>query len=126
MRRQDLFIPGALFYPVRADWGAKSRHIAEILQVWNIGADSVVFVDDSPMELDEVRTAFPSMTCLQFPAKPAPALALFEQLRDLFGKPNLQREDSLRQSSLQAFMSRPGVRITVSLCAAWMAGSLSI
>ncbi len=103
MGRSDLFIPGGAFYPVRADWGAKSRHIEAILHAWNIGADSVVFVDDSPMELDEVRTAFPSMTCLQFPEKPAAALALFEQLRDLFGKPVLQKEDALRQTSLKAF-----------------------
>jgi FkbH-like protein len=101
--RSDLFIPAAAFYPVRADWGAKSRHIEAILQAWNVGADSVVFVDDSLMELDEVQTAFPSMTCLQFPEKPAAALALFEQLRDLFGKPVLQKEDALRQTSLKAF-----------------------
>jgi FkbH-like protein len=103
LRRKDLFVPAASFYPVRADWGPKSRHIEAILRTWNIGADSVVFVDDSPMELDEVRTAFPSMTCLQFPMKPAEALALFEQLRDLFGKPVLQPEDALRQTSLKAF-----------------------
>jgi FkbH-like protein len=101
--RSDLFIPAAAFYPVRADWGPKSRHIEAILQAWNIGADSVVFVDDSPMELDEVRSAFPSMTCLQFPEKPTAALGLFEQLRDLFGKPVLHKEDALRQSSLKAF-----------------------
>ena len=103
MRRDDLYIPGGAFYPVRADWGPKSRHIEAILQAWNIGADSVVFVDDSAMELAEVKAAFPAMTCLQFPAKPAAALGLFEQLRDLFGKPVLQKEDALRQSSLKAF-----------------------
>lgn len=101
--RSDLFIPAAAFFPIRADWGPKSRHIEAILRIWNIAADSVVFVDDSPMELDEVRTAFPDMTCLQFPKQPAAALALFEQLRDLFGKPALQREDALRQASLRAF-----------------------
>lgn len=101
--RTDLYIPGPAFYPVRADWGPKSRHIAEILRTWNIGPDSVVFVDDSAMELDEVKTAFPSMTCLQFPAKnPAAAVALFEQLRDLFGKAAVSREDALRQASIQA------------------------
>jgi len=102
--RGDLFIPAGAFYPVRADWGPKSIHIEAILRAWNIDADSVVFIDDSPMELDEVHTAFPSMTCLQFPTKqPAAALALFEQLRDLFGKPVVQREDALRQTSLKAF-----------------------
>jgi FkbH-like protein len=101
--REDLYIPGSAFYPVRADWGAKSRHIGEILRAWNIGPDSVVFVDDSAMELDEVKTAFPSVTCLQFPTKqPAALVALFEQLRDLFGKPAVNPEDALRQASIQA------------------------
>jgi FkbH-like protein len=101
--RGDLYIPGSAFYPVRADWGAKSRHIEEILSTWNVGADSVAFIDDSPMELDEVRTAFPSMRCMQFPGKqPAAAITLFEQLRDWFGKSVINREDTLRQASIQA------------------------
>jgi FkbH-like protein len=103
LRRDDLYLPGSAFYPVRADWGAKSRHIGEILRAWNIGPDSVVFVDDSAMELDEVKAAFPSMTCLQFPTKqPAASVALFEQLRDLFGKAAVNPEDTLRQASIQA------------------------
>jgi FkbH-like protein len=101
--REDLRLPGSAFYPVRADWGPKSVHVGEILRTWNIGPDSVVFVDDSSMELDEVRTAFPSMTCLQFPSKkPAAAVALFAQLRDLFGKSAVNQEDTLRQASIRA------------------------
>jgi FkbH-like protein len=103
LRREDLYVPAKAFYPVCADWGPKSRHIGEILRAWNISADRVVFVDDSAMELDEVRTAFPSMTCLRFPKNhPARALGLFEELRDLFGKPAVSLEDSLRQASIQA------------------------
>jgi len=103
LRREDLYIPATAFYPVRADWEPKSRHIREILRVWNIGAESVVFVDDDLMELGEVRTAFPSMTCLQFSRKHAArTLGLFEELRDLFGKPAVHLEDNLRQASIQA------------------------
>jgi FkbH-like protein len=103
LHRRDIHVPGSAFFPVCADWGAKSRHVAEILRTWNVGADSVVFVDDSDMELDEVRMAFPSMTCLQFPArKPSAAVALFEHLRDLFGKSSVTREDGIRQASIQA------------------------
>jgi FkbH-like protein len=103
LRREDLYVPGSAFFPVRAGWGPKSLAAAEILRTWNIGAESVVFVDDSPMELEEVRAAFPSMTCLPFPKRsPAKALELFERLRDLFGKPAVQREDALRQSSIRA------------------------
>ena len=103
LRREDLYIPATAFYPVRAGWGPKSSHIRDILRIWNIDAGSVVFVDDSLMELEEVRTAFPSLTCLQFSKKhPARALELFDQLRELFGKPAVHREDTLRLASIQA------------------------
>jgi FkbH-like protein len=103
LRREDLYVPGTAFFPVKASWGPKSQAIAEILRVWNIGPESVVFVDDSPMELEEVRTAFPAMTCLHFPKRnSAKAIELFEQLRDLFGKPAVHPEDALRQSSIRA------------------------
>ena len=103
LRREDLYVPAKAFYPIRANWTPKSGNIAEILRIWNIGAESVAFVDDSAMELEEVRTAFPSITCLQFPKNNAgKALALFEQLRDLFGKAAVGAEDSLRQASIQA------------------------
>ena len=72
--------------------------------MWNIGAESVVFAqDDSALELDEVRTVFPSMKCLQVSKNnPTQVLALFEQLRDLFGKPAVHHEDTIRQASVQA------------------------
>lgn len=103
LARDDLFVPAKCFFPIQANWGPKSDSIAEILRTWNIAADSVVFVDDSAMEIDQVRTAFPELRCLQFSKKhPARMLELLQQLRDLFGKPAVHREDALRQSSIRA------------------------
>jgi len=101
--RQDLYISRDAFFPVIANWKPKSAGVAEILRTWNIGAESVVYVDDAPMELEEVHTAFPSMRCLQFPTNsPTKALHLLEQLRDLFGRSTLSQDDTLRQSSIRA------------------------
>ncbi len=102
LRRADLRVSGTKFYPVRADWGPKSRHIGEILRTWNIGAQNVVFVDESPLELEEARTAFPGLTTRQFPKHPGKAVALFAELRDMFGKPSVGQEDALRQASIRA------------------------
>lgn len=103
LRREDLLVPANSLFPVCANWGPKSHSVAEILRTWNVGAESVVFVDDSAMELDEVRRSFPGMTCLQFSKKqPAKTLEVFEKLRDLFGKAHVQREDALRQASIRA------------------------
>ena len=103
LSREDLYVSASAFFPVKAGWCAKSQAAGEILDAWNIGPESVVFVDDSRMEIEEVQAAFPTMTCLQFPTgNPALAVQLFEQLRDLFGKPALHREDTLRGHSIRA------------------------
>lgn len=100
--RRDLLIPASAFYPVKCGWGTKSKAVGEVLDAWNIGPESVAFVDDSEMELGEVREAFPSITTLAFPSRsPGRILELLEQLRDLFGKPELHSEDRLRQTSVR-------------------------
>lgn len=103
LTQDELYLPGSIFFPVKASWRPKSESIREILQTWNIGPESVVFIDDNPMEIGEVQSAFPSMTCLPFPGKnSAKAIQFLTRLRDLFGKPTIHSEDLLRQSSIRA------------------------
>jgi len=103
LARKDLFLTSESFFPVCANWGPKSASVRDILHTWNIAADAVVFVDDSPMELEEVKTAHPGITCLPFNGKdPAAVWDLLHRLRDLFGKPLLTEEDRLRHASVGA------------------------
>jgi FkbH-like protein len=100
--RRDLLLPKESVFPIEAHWEAKSKSAGRILKAWNISADSVVFVDDSPMELAEVKAAWPEMECLLFPGKdPANTEKLFRTLRDLFGKSHIGAEDALRLESLR-------------------------
>jgi FkbH-like protein len=102
LERPDILLPRERVYPVEVHWQPKSGSVGRILRAWNIGADSVVFVDDSPMELAEVAAAHPGMECLPFPAGDAAAgYTLLRRLRDLFGKPRLAEEDSIRLESLR-------------------------
>jgi FkbH-like protein len=103
LARKDLLLNAESLFPVCANWGAKSKSVAEILRAWNIAADAVVFVDDNPMELAEVQQAFPAIACLPFPRKdPAKLWDLLGELRDLFGKPLVLEEDRIRSASLRA------------------------
>ncbi len=121
-------------FPFEVHWQPKSESVARILRTWNILADDVVFVDDSPMELAEVKAAHPGAECLQFPRdNPQAAYELLEKLRDLFGKDRISSEDSLRVQSLRSnaalqrdmdrspdaasgeFLSRLGGKLTLSL-----------
>ena len=101
-RRHDLILSRDLIFPLEVHWEPKSSSVRRILQAWNIAADSVVFVDDSPMELAEVQSAFPELEGLLFPTHDEQAVhALLRELRDRFGKETLTAEDSLRRESLR-------------------------
>ena len=100
--RDDLRLGAGNVFPVEVSWNAKSGAVGRILQAWNIGADSVVFVDDSPMELAEVAAAHPGIECILFPKDDyAAGYAMLRRLRDLFGKPRIAEEDAIRLESIR-------------------------
>ncbi|MDR3231944.1 MAG: HAD-IIIC family phosphatase [Synergistaceae bacterium] len=49
------------FVKIRADWNPKPDNIAAIARELNIGLDSLVFVDDNPLERGAVRAALPGV-----------------------------------------------------------------
>jgi len=103
-----LLLDRKCLFPIEANWGTKSESVARILRAWNIAADSVVFVDDSRMELAEVGRVHQGMECLLFPKDdPTAALELFWDLRARFAKERISEEDRIRSSSLQAAANRP-------------------
>lgn len=61
-----------------ANWNAKSANIEHIIKVLNIGADSVMFVDDSPFERNEVRQALPAVVVPEMPEDAADFPAVLE------------------------------------------------
>lgn len=100
--RKDLFISKESIFPFEVHWNRKSDSVRRILQDWNISPDTVVFIDDSPMEVAEVKAAFPQMECLVFPKENFLAIwELLKRLRNDFGKASLSEEDALRLQSLR-------------------------
>jgi len=102
LARPDLAMARDKMFPLEVHWEAKSGSVERILKAWNVAADSVVFVDDSPMELEEVKAGHPGIECIRFPKGDYPAgLALLRRLRDLFGKARLSEEDAYRLESIR-------------------------
>ncbi|MEZ4456885.1 MAG: HAD-IIIC family phosphatase [Gemmatimonadales bacterium] len=100
--RSDMHLKTQNIFPTEIGWGPKSASIARILAAWNIGPEALVFVDDSPMELAEVKAAHPAVECIRFPKNdPAGLLAMLVQLRRLFGKSVVLADDSIRMASLR-------------------------
>ncbi len=85
--RPDILLSQKKVFPIAASWSSKAGAVAEILKTWNIGADAVVFVDDSPIELAEVSALHPAMECILFPySDPDAAFRLLYTLRDRFAR----------------------------------------
>jgi FkbH-like protein len=102
LERNDLLLPKTSIFPIEAHWRRKSESVQHILNAWNVLAESVVFVDDSAMELAEVQDAFPEMECLLFPKDDYPAFwEMLSHLRNRFAKTAVSEEDSLRLQSIR-------------------------
>ena len=101
-QRDDILLSAQKIFPFEVHWGAKSKSVERILETWNIAADSVILVDDSPMELAEVAAAHPGIHCIPFPKGDYSAgLAMLRQIRDLCGTDRISAEDSLRMESIR-------------------------
>jgi FkbH-like protein len=107
-KQRSPVLPENAVFPIEANWGPKSESVSRILKAWNIGAESVVFIDDSAMELAEVKQAHPAMECIPFPQGDASGIyELLRRLRDLFGKGAIREEDALRLASLRQAEAMP-------------------
>ena len=62
----------------RANWENKADNIRYIAETLNIGLDSLVFVDDNPVERNLVRQHLPMVAVPELPADPAEYLAAIE------------------------------------------------
>ncbi len=59
------------FVAIHANWQPKPDNVSALAKQLNIGIDSVVFVDDNPVERGLMRAAQPSVTTVELPADPA-------------------------------------------------------
>jgi FkbH-like protein len=74
------------FSAMRINWNEKSEGLREIAAELNIGIESLAFLDDNPVEREQVRSTLPDVTVIDLPEDPlqyAPALRecpVFERL----------------------------------------------
>lgn len=84
------------FVTICAGYGTKSDHVRNIAANLNLGLDSIVFVDDNPVETAEVAASLPQVTCLGFPSKEDELPIFLDSLAKLFDRRQLTTEDTER------------------------------
>ena len=60
----------------RVNWKPKAENIDDMVAEFNLGLESVVFIDDSPMERDSVVSALPGVRAVAFPEDPSDWIAM--------------------------------------------------
>jgi FkbH-like protein len=76
----------------RINWVDKARNISELVTELNLGLQSVVFIDDNPVERARVREALPEVFVPEWPEDKLLYASAFAQLR-CFDAPAVSRED---------------------------------
>lgn len=101
----DMVLRPGDFTAHRINWEDKGTNLAELAVEMNIGLDSMIFVDDSPVECARIRSAFPEVLVEQFPANPAEIPGFIGDLRGT-QRLRVEADDLKRAQSLRANASR--------------------
>jgi FkbH-like protein len=84
------------FAAVRINWTAKPANIREIARELNIGLDSLVFLDDNPVERAAVRSELPEVLTPELPSDPAGYRRALLEIMGVFDTLTLTNEDRER------------------------------
>ena len=63
-KRSDFVLKWTDFVATRINWESKSNNIQSIANQLNIHYDSFIFIDDNPVELMQVVTTLPGLSCI--------------------------------------------------------------
>ena len=97
----DSILKFADFTVFKANWDIKTKNIYEIAQEINIGLESIVFIDDNPVERDIVRKEFKGLVCVP---EIGDDITLYREILDasqLFNIKSFSLEDSKRNEFYQ-------------------------
>jgi FkbH-like protein len=88
----DMVLREKNFSCMKINWQDKATNLIEIAEELNIGLDSLVFIDDNPVECDLIKQELPQVITIQLPSKPLAVATLLRGL-DLFETIQITKED---------------------------------
>lgn len=128
----SMFLKKDDFTIIKSNWNPKSENILNISKELNIGLSSIVFVDDNPIEREEVKKSLPEVSVPDFPllidTLPSFGFSLYtdyfyirkttsEDLKkNKMYKENLQREELKKHSlNLDDFIKSLNINIHIDI-----------
>lgn len=119
----EMVLRRADFAGWRINWQDKAQNLLDLIEELRLGADSVVFIDDNPVERARVREAIGNQVLVpDWPSEPSEYSNALMALT-CFDTPAVSDEDRARARMYAAERERRRVRQTVSSVESWL-GSL--
>jgi FkbH-like protein len=104
----------------RINWRDKAQNIAEIAAELNLGLQSVVFIDDNPVERGRVGEALPEVLVPDWPRDPTHYPRALEALR-CFDTPHVSKEDLARNAMYATERQRSALKNVATSIDEWLA-----
>jgi FkbH-like protein len=122
-RHEHMVLRKGDFVTMKINWSPKAENIAELAQGLDIGMDSIVFIDDNPVEREAVRTALPEVTVPEFPDDTSELATFLERVyKDFFFTLESTEEDRKRRESYSANAKRAAERTAAPSIEDFLAG----
>ena len=131
--RKEMVLQPEDFVARRIGWDDKVNGLSGIAAELNIGLDSLAFLDDSPVECDQVRRLLPEVTVIELDRppdsdyQPLEAHPLFERLtltdddrrrNDMYRQQAERRLVETQATSLEEYLATLGVQVEIRPVAA--------
>lgn len=99
------------FCSIQINWDSKANNVAKILRETNILPQNILFIDDNPLEIAEVKQAFPSIRTLTIPQGAWRAVLLYSTETQMSNA--LTDESKQRTALIRAKKSRDSDSLTM-------------
>ena len=107
----DIVLHEEDFVAFAANWDPKPANIAAIAQKLNIGIDSLVFIDDNPLEREAVKAALPEVAVPEFPRDSSRLPEFMDEVaRTYFTALRIENEDRGKTAMYRAEAQRENKR----------------
>ena len=118
-RHPEMILKKSDFSGWRINWNDKAQNISELVNELNIGLQSVVFLDDNPVERDRVRDALPEVLVPELPKDKSLYAYALQELR-CFDVPYLSQEDLKRSEMYNSERKRIELKDKVGSLEDWL------
>jgi FkbH-like protein len=124
-KHPEMLLRPADFAAMRINWNDKAANIAEIAEELNLGLQSVVFIDDSPIERARVREALPEVLVPEWPDDKTLYASTLGEL-NCFDAAYVTGEDASRSEMYATEAQRKQSRASVGSVEEWLLASQTV